>query len=112
MTIQIQRILLPTDFSNYSAAAAKYACELAVRFNSELHVLHTLENHLTSYSTGPNISAMEERGIEFLSPLSELKCENNPALREDPTVPVAAEDVKRLPVNPQSKRFCRAGWRA
>ena len=64
----------------------------------------------SAYSTGPNISAMEERGIEFLSPLSELKCENNPALREDPTVPVAAEDVKRLPVNPQSKRFDRSAF--
>ncbi|MEJ7592288.1 MAG: universal stress protein [Planctomycetaceae bacterium] len=51
MTIQIQRILLPTDFSHYSAAATKYACELATRFNSELHVLHTLEHHLSSTPT-------------------------------------------------------------
>ena len=48
MTIQIQRILLPTDFSNYSAAATQYACELATRFNAELHILHTLEHHLSS----------------------------------------------------------------
>jgi hypothetical protein len=27
--IRLQKILLPTDFSNYSAAATKYACELA-----------------------------------------------------------------------------------
>lgn len=45
MTIQIQRILLPTDFSEYSATATKYACELADRFQAELHVLHTLEIH-------------------------------------------------------------------
>lgn len=50
------------------------------------------------------------RGIEFLSPLSELKCENNPALRDDPTVPVAAEDVKRLPINPSSKKFDRSAF--
>ena len=43
MTLQIQRILLPTDFSNYSACATKYACELALRFDAELHLLHTLE---------------------------------------------------------------------
>ena len=48
MTIQIQRILLPTDFSDYSTAATKYACELAARFNSELHILHTLEQHLSA----------------------------------------------------------------
>ena len=43
MTIRIQKILLSTDFSNYSAAATKYACELATRFDAELHLLHTLE---------------------------------------------------------------------
>ena len=48
MTIRLQRILLPTDFSTYSAAATKYACEMAARFDSELHILHTLEHHLTS----------------------------------------------------------------
>ena len=48
MTIRIQRILLPTDFSNYSAAATKYACELATKFDAELHLLHTLETQLSS----------------------------------------------------------------
>jgi universal stress protein A len=45
MTIRLQRILLPTDFSTYSATATKYACELAARFDAELHLLHTLEIH-------------------------------------------------------------------
>src|SRR5208337_2275339 len=48
MTIRIQRILLPTDFSNYSATATKYACELVTKFDAELHLLHTLEVHLSS----------------------------------------------------------------
>src|ERR1017187_840791 len=48
MTIRLQKILLPTDFSNYSAAATKYACELAAKFDAELHILHTLETHLVS----------------------------------------------------------------
>jgi len=48
MTIRLQKILLPTDFSNYSAAATKYACELATKFDAELHLLHTLETHLSS----------------------------------------------------------------
>ncbi len=64
----------------------------------------------SAFATGPNISGLEERGIEFLSPLSEVKCENNPALRDDPTVPVAADDVKRLPINPQSKMFDRSAF--
>src|SRR5688572_16165033 len=48
MTIRLQKILLPTDFSNYSATATKYACELATKFDAELHILHTLESHLAS----------------------------------------------------------------
>jgi len=48
MTIRIQKILLPTDFSNYSAAATKYACELATKFDAALHLLHTLETHFDS----------------------------------------------------------------
>ena len=48
MTIRLQRVLLPTDFSAYSAAATKYACEMATRFDAELHLLHTLETHLSS----------------------------------------------------------------
>ena len=48
MTIRLQKILLSTDFSDYSAAATKYACELATKFDAELHLLHTLELHLSS----------------------------------------------------------------
>src|SRR5262245_8540857 len=48
MAIAIGRILLPTDFSGYSATATQYACELATKFDAELHLLHTLEVHLAS----------------------------------------------------------------
>src|SRR5271168_656846 len=48
MTIRLQKILLPTDFSNYLTAATKYACELATKFDAELHLLHTLDIHLSS----------------------------------------------------------------
>jgi len=51
MAIEIKRILLPTDFSAYSATATKYACELATKFHAELHLLHTLEVHLASTPT-------------------------------------------------------------
>jgi nucleotide-binding universal stress UspA family protein len=48
VAIEIKSILLPTDFSAYSATATKYACELATRFDAELHPLHLLEVHLDS----------------------------------------------------------------
>jgi nucleotide-binding universal stress UspA family protein len=46
--IRLRKILLPTDFSDHSAAAMKYACELAAKFDAELHLLHTLETHRDS----------------------------------------------------------------
>ncbi len=41
MAIEIKRILIPTDFSSYSATGARYACELVTKFDAELHLLHT-----------------------------------------------------------------------
>jgi nucleotide-binding universal stress UspA family protein len=43
--IQLARILLPTDFSDFSAQATKYACAFAEQFGAELHLLHVLEIH-------------------------------------------------------------------
>jgi hypothetical protein len=48
MAIEIKRILLPTDFSDYCTTATKYACDLTTKFDAELHLLHTLEVHLSS----------------------------------------------------------------
>ncbi len=42
--IQMKRILLPTDFSDLSSEATKYACALAEQFDAELHMLHVHEN--------------------------------------------------------------------
>lgn len=64
----------------------------------------------TAYSTGPNLTAMEDRGTELLAPLAEPKCKDNPAIREDPTQPVAEEDLDRLPKNPQTKRFDKSAF--
>jgi nucleotide-binding universal stress UspA family protein len=51
VAIEIKRILLPSDFSAYSATATKYACELVTKFDAELHLLHALEVHLASTPT-------------------------------------------------------------
>jgi nucleotide-binding universal stress UspA family protein len=42
--IKLQRILLPTDFSEFSAAARMYACAFADQFHAELHVLHVIQD--------------------------------------------------------------------
>jgi transposase len=48
-------------------------------------------------ATGENIAACEERKINLLSPIKQSSVEDNPAVREDLTEPVAAEDYDRLP---------------
>ena len=42
--MKIRRILYPTDFSEASKAAMTAACELADKFEAELHVLHVLHD--------------------------------------------------------------------
>ena len=52
------------------------------------------------FTTGPGIAELEERVLEFLSPLAQVTCRNGPALRDDPEAPVTAEDLRRLLINP------------
>ena len=49
-------------------------------------------------STGENLAACEEKGIDFYSPIKLGADEDNPAVRADPSVPVAAADIERLPL--------------
>ena len=49
---RLEKILVPTDFSEASAAALKYACALADQVNASLCILHTVEDpyQLGTYS--------------------------------------------------------------
>lgn len=42
MTVEIRRILLPTDFSAPAKQAQQYAIELAERFGAQLHLIHVV----------------------------------------------------------------------
>lgn len=42
--IRIKNILLPTDFSRFSLAAAPYAIELAEKYNAAVHLIHVEED--------------------------------------------------------------------
>jgi nucleotide-binding universal stress UspA family protein len=44
--LEIKSILAPTDFSTHSERAVRYACQLAERFGSSLHLLHVLSEIL------------------------------------------------------------------
>lgn len=64
----------------------------------------------SAYTTGSNLSAAEEKKVELIGPLAETRCENNPAIRDDLTQPVAEADLDRLPINPQTKRFDKSAF--
>jgi transposase len=63
------------------------------------------------YATGETLVALDARDVELFSPLPGPDIEaENPAEREDPTQPVAAEERERLPINPQTKRFDKSSF--
>ena len=47
-SVELKRILLPTDFSPNSGVATKYACALADKFDAELHLLYVFEEYTGS----------------------------------------------------------------
>ena len=63
-----------------------------------------------AYTSGENLKEAEERGVNLIGPLSEKKYPDNPAERADPTQPVAPEDLDKLPIRPQTKRFDKAAF--
>lgn len=44
MHIELKRVCVPTDFSEESEYALRYAATLAERFGAELHILHVLQD--------------------------------------------------------------------
>ncbi len=43
--VNVQSILCPTDFSDFSDRAISYACELAEKFHAELHLLNVVQDY-------------------------------------------------------------------
>ena len=48
--IDIQRILVPTDFSENAKAAIDYGSQLAHQFSADLHLLNVVDSHIAAYS--------------------------------------------------------------
>jgi nucleotide-binding universal stress UspA family protein len=48
--IKLERILVPTDFSDCANRAVAYASELAKRFGAELHLLHVVQPPVAAYA--------------------------------------------------------------
>ncbi|QDU39996.1 hypothetical protein Mal4_43500 [Maioricimonas rarisocia] len=76
--IQLKKILVPSDFSDFSKHALRYGCELSNRFNSELHLLHVLQDI---------VALVPEPGMAFPAPgdyMDEMKQSASRALDDLP----------------------------
>ncbi|MEX0727324.1 MAG: universal stress protein [Planctomycetaceae bacterium] len=68
--IDLKRILLPTDFSEYANTAQIYAVDLAKKFGAELHLVHISVDML---------AMVPEPGMNFLPPGDYLRDMQNAA---------------------------------
>jgi len=83
--IKLNRILIPTDFSDFSKPAMTYACAMAARFESELHLLHVSPDaamvmpDVTAYGIENmmvDVAAIEKSSMEQLQRLPPDNWEN------------------------------------
>jgi len=77
--ITLERILVPTDFSECSERARSYACELAKRFTSEVHLLHVVSPISVPGYVGPipeELLYPEEKARQELEEWNDLSFEH------------------------------------
>jgi len=75
---QLKSILCPTDFSEFSDRAIRYACELAETFGAEVHLLNVLQDYDT---VAPGLG---ESFAPFTEWLPELRKQSEEQLRKQP----------------------------
>lgn len=85
--IKLQKILVPVDFSDFSAKAQRYGEELAAKFHAELHLLHALEAvpimNGDSIYFPPDLAAQEEdAAIKMLNDLKVNAADDVKVVRE------------------------------
>ena len=76
--ISLKKILMPTDFSEFSEAAKDYACSFVEKFGAELHLLHVLQDL---------VAMAPEPGMAFPPPgdyMKELQASAEQALAKRP----------------------------
>jgi nucleotide-binding universal stress UspA family protein len=88
--IEIKKILMPTDFSEYSQFALKYAVALAEGFKAKLYVMHVCEHSVTG--AGPE--AYHFSVPEFLADVEKNEKETlSQVVQEIQSKGIAAEGV-------------------
>ena len=61
--IALNRIVVPTDFSDYGRLAVQYAAAFAEQFASELHLLHVIDDY---FSLAPEARLMLPNREQYL----------------------------------------------
>lgn len=82
--IQLKRIVVPTDLSEFSQHAVRYGCEFARRFEAELHLLTVVQDV---------VAMVPEPGMAFPAPgeyMQELRDASQQALSKIPEGDMAA----------------------
>lgn len=103
---QIQRILFPTDFSEFSAQALRHALALTLKFKARLKIVHVIPQVMqpgeSLYATSPWVltpgmrQEVEEEMKKFLAPVREARIDHEIEISEgDPwrEIVVAAEEM-------------------
>lgn len=65
--IKIERVLVPIDFSEFSKMALSYGCEIARRFDAEVHLLHVVQD---TYPMIPEAGALLPSAQDYFSELT------------------------------------------
>jgi nucleotide-binding universal stress UspA family protein len=76
--VTLKKILVPTDFSEHSAKAVRYAAELAAKYGAELHLFHSVETIPIAYTEGPYVptEVVAEMEAAAVKRLDEVKIES------------------------------------
>ena len=80
--IRLAKLLVPTDFSEDSEQAARYAVELAKRFQAEVHCIHVVDipadllSTSDYYMTGPSEQFIDQIRVESKKNLDAFAVKN------------------------------------
>lgn len=83
--LKLHSILCPTDFSEFSDHAIRYACELAEKFQAEVHLLNVLQDYA---AVAPGTGDMF---VPFTDWLPELRKQSQEQLAKQPAPEYAAK---------------------
>lgn len=85
--LKIKKILVPTDFSEFGEQALLYGCELAKKFEAELHLLNVVQDAVAMFPE-PNMM-----GTSMNDLVADMQSLAHKQLEEMPNLP-GTEDLK------------------